>query len=395
MASVEDESGESPAVCRLPKVLFVSLLEWLDTDTLLALKPAGLDVTDELLCSHSAESSFWEPYFQAEMTRLRSSLITKATPTVDRFLSSVSDAAIASLLFGDGSAEAAAEFYDASHPCAPLEWSNANRLRWVTLMSDSLSSLASLAALSKDDTEEAMVLRRRIPWKAKGRNRRVFRELAMMCQRSGVALMPDDWQSLWSAYRTRTGIDSPESLTFSAKLGDIENTNQLPSDFRTGLFARLRFGDLKGVLPYSYAVYHFSDGMIDFDRVTIRVVIPASAKDSPYHGLTDFSVTLEFPKDYPFKPPRMTATSPPVRHLMRCSCQRPLCWCIPCFKDEWHPVLTTANLCFWFLRLFAVRTLPECKYSVGIDLHSDAELHKAYVHDPEEYDRLVQASFPH
>lgn len=60
---------------------------------------------------------------------------------------------------------------------------------------------------------------------------------------------------------------------------------------------------------------------------------------SPYHGGI-FFLKIEFPTDYPFKPPRINFSTP----IYHCNINSNGSICLDILKDQWSPALTISKL---------------------------------------------------
>jgi ubiquitin-conjugating enzyme E2 D/E len=60
---------------------------------------------------------------------------------------------------------------------------------------------------------------------------------------------------------------------------------------------------------------------------------------SPYHGGI-FFLNIEFPSDYPFKPPRINFSTP----IYHCNINSNGSICLDILKDKWSPALTISKL---------------------------------------------------
>ena len=60
---------------------------------------------------------------------------------------------------------------------------------------------------------------------------------------------------------------------------------------------------------------------------------------SPYHGGV-FYLRIDFPKDYPFKPPKMHFTT----QIYHCNINSGGGICLDILKDQWSPALTVSKL---------------------------------------------------
>jgi len=60
---------------------------------------------------------------------------------------------------------------------------------------------------------------------------------------------------------------------------------------------------------------------------------------SPYHGGI-FFLKIEFPADYPFKPPRIQFSTP----IYHCNINSSGSICLDILKDQWSPALTISKL---------------------------------------------------
>ena len=62
-------------------------------------------------------------------------------------------------------------------------------------------------------------------------------------------------------------------------------------------------------------------------------------EDTPYHGGI-FFLDIKFPKDYPFKPPKVYFTTP----IFHPNINRNGAICLDVLKDQWSPALTISRL---------------------------------------------------
>ena len=60
---------------------------------------------------------------------------------------------------------------------------------------------------------------------------------------------------------------------------------------------------------------------------------------SPYHGGI-FFLNIEFPADYPFKPPRLVFETP----IYHCNINSNGSICLDILKDQWSPALTISKV---------------------------------------------------
>ena len=81
-----------------------------------------------------------------------------------------------------------------------------------------------------------------------------------------------------------------------------------------------------------------SAGPIDDDIYQWQATI-MGPEDSPYHGGV-FYLKICFPKDYPFKPPKMVFTT----KIYHCNINSAGGICLDILKENWSPALTVAKV---------------------------------------------------
>lgn len=71
-------------------------------------------------------------------------------------------------------------------------------------------------------------------------------------------------------------------------------------------------------------------------------------EDTPYHGGV-FFLTIHFPADYPFKPPKINFTT----KIYHCNISGNGSICLDILKDKWSPALTVNKVLLSICSLFA------------------------------------------
>ena len=81
-----------------------------------------------------------------------------------------------------------------------------------------------------------------------------------------------------------------------------------------------------------------SAGPVDDDIFKWQATI-MGPEDSPYHGGV-FYLRIDFPRDYPFKPPKMQF----LTRIYHCNINSNGGICLDILKDQWSPALTISKL---------------------------------------------------
>ena len=100
-------------------------------------------------------------------------------------------------------------------------------------------------------------------------------------------------------------------------------------------------------------------------------------EESPYEGGT-FNLKMEFPKDYPFKPPKVEFTTKVYHPNVK---QDTGYICLGILKDDWKPDITVPGI------LFAIRDLlghPNLDHPVETDVA------KLYKEDKDKFDETAK-----
>ena len=82
----------------------------------------------------------------------------------------------------------------------------------------------------------------------------------------------------------------------------------------------------------------FSAGPIGDNMFKWEAII-VGPSGTPYHGGM-FKLNIEFPKDYPYKGPKVTFDTP----IYHCNINRAGQICLDILKDKWSPVLTIGKV---------------------------------------------------
>jgi len=96
-------------------------------------------------------------------------------------------------------------------------------------------------------------------------------------------------------------------------------------------------------------------------------------KGTPYEGGV-FFLDIDFPKDYPFKPPKVHFTT----KIYHCNVNEKGGICLPILKDAWSPALSIRKV------LTAIETLME---TPDPETPLNAEIAKQYQTDKENHDK--------
>ncbi len=81
-----------------------------------------------------------------------------------------------------------------------------------------------------------------------------------------------------------------------------------------------------------------SAGIVDDDIFTWQATIIGPA-DSPYQDGV-FNLKIEFPQDYPFKPPKIMF----ITKIYHCNINESGMICLDILKDQWSPALTISKV---------------------------------------------------
>ncbi|KAK4747680.1 hypothetical protein SAY87_014266 [Trapa incisa] len=100
-------------------------------------------------------------------------------------------------------------------------------------------------------------------------------------------------------------------------------------------------------------------------------------EDSPYNGGV-FSLSIRFPPDYPFKPPKIVFDTKVFHPNINSSGQI----CLDILKDRWSPVLTISHA---LLSICSLLTDP------NPDDPLDPEIARLYKHDRRKYEETARS----
>ena len=92
--------------------------------------------------------------------------------------------------------------------------------------------------------------------------------------------------------------------------------------------------------------YNCSAGPIDDQDIFKWQATIMGPKESPYENGV-FYLIIEFPKDYPFKPPKIYFKT----KIYHCNVNSSGGICLDILKDQWSPALTLSKILFLIFRI--------------------------------------------
>ena len=121
----------------------------------------------------------------------------------------------------------------------------------------------------------------------------------------------------------------------------------------------------------------YTAGPVDDSDLFNWVCTFPGPEDSPYEGGT-FTLKMQFPKDYPFKPPKVEFETkvyhPNVKNATGAIC-------LGILKDDWSPQITVPKI---LMSISALLTDP------NIDHPLEEEIAKQYKENRAEYDKTAK-----
>lgn len=118
-----------------------------------------------------------------------------------------------------------------------------------------------------------------------------------------------------------------------------------------------------------------SAGIIGDDIYTWQATI-MGPEGSPYHGGI-FYLQIEFPFDYPFKPPKIIFKT----KIYHCNINTSGCICLDILKEQWSPALTISKV------LLSICSMLDDQ-NPDDPLMLDAA--KLYIHDREKFNKIAR-----
>ena len=120
----------------------------------------------------------------------------------------------------------------------------------------------------------------------------------------------------------------------------------------------------------------FTAGPEDDSDMLKWVASLTGPEESPYEGGT-FNITMEFPKDYPFKPPKVEFTTKVYHPNVKSTGTI----CLDILKDAWSPDISVSKI------LMAIQNLL---INPNIDHPLEPEIAKQYTEDRAKYDATAK-----
>ena len=127
----------------------------------------------------------------------------------------------------------------------------------------------------------------------------------------------------------------------------------------------------------------FTAGLIDDDDFFNWEASVIGPEDSPYEGGT-FLLKIEYPQDYPYKPPRMYITTKTFHPNLNYNSGQICCCALDFLKDTWSPHLTISKILKEFQNLLIC---PNIDKICGL---GNKYARKLYLEDRAQYDRIAK-----
>ena len=120
----------------------------------------------------------------------------------------------------------------------------------------------------------------------------------------------------------------------------------------------------------------FTAGPVDDSDMFKWTATLTGPEDSPYEG-GNFELSMEFPKDFPFKPPKVEFTTKVYHPNVKSTGTI----CLDILKDAWSPDITVSKI------LLAIQNLL---INPNIDHPLEPEIAKLYTDDRDKYNETAK-----